>query len=131
MREGRVSVSRRLQPRPAAVQTFVPLQCAMPSSADGRKERAANVPAMTEQALAFGMMGLFLFFVALAVSGLEVGSCAQCDHCRDLRRREEEHRRAVRSELDDHYRRPARTTDLARRQAVLRSERTRKDRTPD
>jgi hypothetical protein len=87
---------------------------------------------MTEQALAFGMMGLFLFFVALAVSGLQVGTCPQCDHCRDLRQREEERRRAVRSELDDHYRaRAARSTDLARRQAVLRSERARKDRSPD
>jgi hypothetical protein len=87
---------------------------------------------MTEQALAFGMMGLFLFFVALAVSGLEVGSCSQCDHCRDLRRREEEHRRAVRDELDDHYRvRVARSDASARRQAVLRAERTRKDDSPD
>jgi hypothetical protein len=86
---------------------------------------------MTEQALAFGMMGLFLFFVALAVSGLEVGTCPQCEHCRDLRHREEEHRRAVRSELDEHYRnRTARSNELARRHAVLRSERTRKDR-PD
>jgi hypothetical protein len=87
---------------------------------------------MTEQALAFGIMGLFLFFVALAVSGLEVGTCAQCDHCRDLRRREDEHRRAVRDELDDHYRtRSARTDELARRQAVLRAERARKGRSPD
>jgi hypothetical protein len=87
---------------------------------------------MTEQALAFGLMGLFLFFVALAVSGLDVGTCPQCDHCRDLRRREEEHRRAVRNELDDHYRsRSARTDELARRQAVLRSERARKDRSSD
>lgn len=87
---------------------------------------------MTEQALAFGLMGLFLFFVALAVSGLEVGTCPQCDHCRDLRRREEDHRRTVRNELDDHYRmRAARGDELSRRQAVLRSERTRKGRSTD
>jgi hypothetical protein len=86
---------------------------------------------MTEQALAFGMMGLFLFFVALAVSGLEVGTCPQCDHCRDLRRREEEHRRFVRSELDERYKvRAYRADDLARREAVLRTGRTRRNQEP-
>jgi hypothetical protein len=82
---------------------------------------------MTEQALAFGMMGLFLFFVALAVSGLEVGTCPQCEHCRELRRREEEHRRAVRVELDERYRSRSfhHPDDLARRQAVLRDQRER------
>lgn len=82
---------------------------------------------MSEQALAFGMMGLFLFFVALAVSGLEVTTCPQCDHCRDLRRREEEHRRVVRADMDERYRlrsghSPA---EVARRHARLREERER------
>ena len=86
---------------------------------------------MTEQALAFGMMGLFLFFVALAVSGLEVGTCSQCDHCRDLRRREEEHRRVIRSELDERYKvRAYRADDLARREALLRSSRARRNQEP-
>lgn len=86
---------------------------------------------MTEQALAFGMMGLFLFFVALAVSGLEVGTCSQCDHCRDLRRREEEHRRIVRSELDKRYKvRTYRADDLVRREALMHSSRTRRDQGP-
>jgi hypothetical protein len=82
---------------------------------------------MSEQALAFGMMGLFLFFVALAVSGLDVGTCPQCEHCRELRRSEEEHRRAVRVELDERYRSRSyhRPEELARRQAILRDDRQR------
>jgi hypothetical protein len=88
---------------------------------------------MSEQVLAFGMMGLFLFFVALAVSGLDVGSCPQCEHCRELRRSEEEHRRAVRVELDARYRSRSyhRPEELARRQAILRDERHRASRSSD
>jgi hypothetical protein len=88
---------------------------------------------MSEQALAFGMMGLFLFFVALAVSGLDVGSCPQCEHCRELRRSEEEHRRAVRIELDERYRSRSyhRPEELARRQAILRDQRHRAGRSSD
>jgi len=88
---------------------------------------------MSEQALAFGMMGLFLFFVALAVSGLEVGTCSQCEHCRDLRRREEEHRRAVRVELDERYRSRSfhEPDELARRQALLHDQRERASRSRD
>jgi hypothetical protein len=59
---------------------------------------------MSEQALAFGLMALFLFFVALTVSGLDVGTCRQCEHCQDLRRREEQRREAIRMELDARYR---------------------------
>lgn len=97
------------------------------------KGRAASVRGMSEQALAFGMMGLFLFFVALAVSGLDVGTCSQCEHCRELRRSEEEHRRAVRIELDERYRSRSyhRPEDLARRQAILRDERQRASRSSD
>lgn len=82
---------------------------------------------MSEQVLAFGLLGLFLFFTALAVSGLEVGTCPQCDHCRDVRRREEEHRQIVRAALDERYRLRSlhRPDDLARRQALLRDKRER------
>ena len=88
---------------------------------------------MSEQALAFGMMGLFLFFVALAVSGLDVGTCPQCEHCRELRRAEEEHRRFMRAELDERYRLRSfdRPDDLARRKALRRDQRERASRSPD
>lgn len=59
---------------------------------------------MTEHALAFGMMALFLFFVALVLSGLEVGTCPECQHCRDLREREEARRKAMRHDLEARYR---------------------------
>jgi hypothetical protein len=87
---------------------------------------------MSEQALAFGLMALFLFFVALTVSGLDVGTCRQCEHCQDLRRREEQRREAIRMELDARYRpRPQRADQLARRHAALREQRERMSRSSD
>jgi hypothetical protein len=113
--------------------SFVPLQWVSGTWRVACKGRAASVRGMSEQALAFGMMGLFLFFVALAVSGLDVGTCPQCEHCRELRRSEEEHRRAVRVELDERYRSRSyhRPEELARRQAILRAQRQRATRSSD
>lgn len=71
-------------------------------------------------------MALFLFFVALTISGLEVGTCRRCEHCQDLRRREEQRREAIRIELDARYRpRSPRPDELARRHATLRQQRQR------
>jgi len=87
---------------------------------------------MSEQAVAFGLMGLFLFFVALAVSSLEVGTCAQCDHCRELRRREDEERHAVRVEPDQRRSGSFGEQDeLVRRQALMRQQRERASRSRD
>lgn len=85
---------------------------------------------MSEPAVAFGLISLFLFFTAVAISGLEVGTCRWCDHCRELRRREEEHRRAVRAQLDEEYRfrSPREQRELMRRQADLREKRQRSSR---
>jgi hypothetical protein len=33
-----------------------------------------------------GLMTIFLFFVAVILTGEGTGECPYCDHCRDLRR---------------------------------------------
>lgn len=118
--------ARRFLPQ----DSFAPLQRSRRRTPDSVQPRARNAAGMSQEALAFGMMALFLFFMALAVSGLDVGTCPRCDHCRDLRRAEEEERRAQRADWERRYtfQSQEQASEMARRHARLREERERSSR---